>query len=173
MKGFISIVLVFVMAISLCTTSFAAESNGGRDAEYQLTIDGMVYTVTESYNGNEKVVKVTDGNTETMVTLNDDELNVYSDYGTTILSVEELKSAAKAYEKSAARTTATKPSKIMYKAKWLIFIIAIWIATMGGLLWLWARYRKQYVGVSRVALIGIIVINLLVFLGIYAVTKSS
>lgn len=106
-KGFISVVLVLAMAISLCTTSFAAENNNGKEAEYQLTIDGIVYTVVESYNENEKVVKVTDGDSETKVTLNDDGLSVQTDYGTTMLSAEELENE---YSQSVARTSVSKTS---------------------------------------------------------------
>lgn len=109
-KWFISVILTLTMAISLSATSFAVERNGDRDVEYQLTIDGVVYKVIESYIGNEKVVKVTDGNTETTVTLNDDELNVQSSSGTTALSVEELESAAEEYGQISTRTTASKTS---------------------------------------------------------------
>lgn len=61
----------------------------------------------------------------------------------------------------------------MSKIKFVIFIVVIWIFIMGGLFWLYVRYREQDVGVSRVALIGIIAINLIILLGIYAVTKGS
>ena len=60
----------------------------------------------------------------------------------------------------------------MYKVVWHVFIVAIWLAITVGLIWLLVRYREQNVGVSRVALIGIITINLFFLVGIYAVLNG-
>lgn len=43
---------------------------------------------------------------------------------------------------------------------------------MGGLLWLWMQYRKQSVAISRIVLIGMVVVNLFVVIGIYSVVTS-
>lgn len=60
----------------------------------------------------------------------------------------------------------------MYKVVWHVFIVAIWLAITVGLIWLLVRYREQNVCVSRVALIGIITINLFFLVGIYAVLNG-
>lgn len=62
--------------------------------------------------------------------------------------------------------------KFLHKIDWLIFIIIIWAVIMGGLFWLWTQYRKRNVGVSRVVIIGVIVINALICFGIYVVLKN-
>ena len=75
MKKFIASILTFALIMSLSMPVFATQNESNND----ITIDGITYTIQESYIDGKKIVDVIEeGGTTTTTVLDGDQLTVYT-----------------------------------------------------------------------------------------------
>ena len=72
-----------------------------------IVIDGQSYTVEEWFEGNTKIVNVVNGNTNTLVVLNEEKLQIFGEDTSVEISMDEIEETIIG---ASARTTASKSS---------------------------------------------------------------
>ena len=91
MKKFIASILTFALIMSLSMPVFATQNESNND----ITIDGITYTIQESYIDGKKIVDVIEeGGTTTTTVLDGDQLTVYTANDMVSLSLNEVQAEA-------------------------------------------------------------------------------